>query len=111
MLMEKSGYAEFMVVDETGNRTVVNNREFLTPLQEKMVSTQPDMLLQFAHILRDHFAQQGWKSPQVYVDSYVALNGRLGRPLVDPNTDLARQEDSFKHKPWILPFKNEIKGF
>lgn len=111
MLMEKSGHAEFVVKDDTGRLVVVDNREFLTPLQEKMVSTQPDMVLQYAHILRDHFLAMGWESPRVYVDSYVVLNGRLGRPLIDPLTDLARQEDSFQHKPWILPFKNDIKGF
>jgi hypothetical protein len=111
MLMEKSGHAEFIVADQDGRRAVVDNREFLTPLQEKMVSTQPDMVLQFAHILRDHYAALGWRSPEVYVDSYVVLNGRLGKPLIDPLTDLAKQEDSFQHKPWILPFNNDIKGF
>lgn len=111
MLMEKSGHAQFIVKDSDGKQATIDNREFLTPLQEKMVSTQPDMILQFAHILRDHYTKLGWKSPQVYVDSYVALNGRLGKPLIDPLTDLASQKDSFEHKPWILPFRNEIKGF
>jgi hypothetical protein len=111
MLMEKSGYAQFIVKDREGNQATVDNREFLTPLQEKMVATQPDMILQFAHILRDHYTKLGWESPQVYVDSYVALNGRLGKPLIDPLTDLASQKDSFEHKPWILPFRNDIKGF
>jgi hypothetical protein len=111
MLMEKSGHAEFIVADQDGKRAIVDNGEFLTLLQEKMVSTQPDMVLQFAHILRDHYAALGWQSPQVYVDSYVVLNGRLGKPLIDPLTDLAKQEDSFQHKPWILPFNNDIKGF
>lgn len=111
MLMEKSGHAQFTVKAEAGKYAVIDNREFLTPLQEKMMSTQPDMILQFAHILRDHYSGLGWQSPQVYVDSYVVLNGRLGKPLIDPFTDLARQEDSFHHKTWILPFKNEIAGF
>jgi len=39
------------------------------------------------------------------------MNGRLGKPLIDPLTDLAKEEDSFRHKPWILPLNNEIKGF
>jgi hypothetical protein len=110
MLMEKAGYAQFIVKDHEGKQLVVDNREFLTPLQEKMMATQPDMILQYAHILRNHYSQHGFKSPEVYVDSYVALNGRLGKPLIDPNTDLASQKESFSHKPWILPFDNEIKG-
>jgi hypothetical protein len=110
MLMEKAGYAQFSVRDADGKQIIVDNREFLTPLQEKMMSTQPDMILQYAHILRDHYADQGFRSPEVYVDSYVALNGRLGKPLVNSLTDLSQEKESFNHKLWILPFGNEIKG-
>ncbi|GAB3799159.1 HTTM domain-containing protein [Spirosoma humi] len=111
MLMEKAGYAQFTVADNAGHRTIVNNTEFLTPLQEKMMATQPDMLLQYAHILRDYYARHGFQQPAVYVDSYVALNGRLGRPLIDPKTNLAIQQDSFTHKAWITPFNDNIYGF
>jgi hypothetical protein len=111
MLMEKAGYAQFTVKDSTGKFAVVNNNDFLTPLQEKMMSTQPDMMLQYAHILRDHYARTGFITPQVYVDSYVALNGRRGRIMINPNTDLAQQQESFKPKTWILPLNDEIKGF
>ncbi|GAB3772314.1 HTTM domain-containing protein [Spirosoma horti] len=111
MLMEKAGYAQFTVQDNAGHRTIVNNTEFLTPLQEKVMATQPDMLLQYAHILRDYYAQHGFQQPAVYVDSYVALNGRLGRPLIDPKTNLAIQQDSFIHKEWITPFNDNIYGF
>ena len=110
MLMEKAGYAQFIVKDSEGRRIVVDNQQFLSPLQEKMMSTQPDMILQYAHILRDHYTGKGFKCPEVYVDSYVALNGRLGKPLVNPLTDLSKENESFNHKPWILPFENEIKG-
>lgn len=111
MLMEKAGYTQFMVKDNTGKQWVVNNNDFLTPLQEKMMSTQPDMILQYAHLLRDYYAAHGFDSPQVYVDSYIALNGRLGKPLIAPTTDLAKITDSFEHKSWIIPFDDEIKGF
>lgn len=111
MLMEKAGYAQFTVKDELGHQTIVNNTNFLTPLQEKMMSTQPDMLLQYAHILRDYYAQRGYRQPQVYVDSYVALNGRMGRPLIDPATNLADKQESFTHKAWITPFNDTIYGF
>lgn len=111
MLMEKAGYAQFIVQDGSGERIAVDNAKFLTRLQEKMMSTQPDMILQYAHLLRDHYLKKGLKSPRVYVDSYVTLNGRLGKPLIDPTVDLARVEDTFAHKTWILPFENEIAGF
>jgi hypothetical protein len=107
MLIEKAGYAEFKVKDAvSGKWVVVNNHEFLTKLQEKMMATQPDMILQYAHILRDHYAKNGFEKPQVFVDSYVTLNGRLGRVLVDPNIDLASEEESFNHKSWIISYND-----
>lgn len=110
MLIEKAGYAQFTIKDMKGNQAVVDNSEFLTPLQEKMMATQPDMILQYAHILYDHYVKKGFESPQVYVDSYVSLNGRLGKPLIGPQTDLAKEKDSFSHKPWILTFNDDIQG-
>jgi hypothetical protein len=111
MLMEKAGSAQFTVKDTDGKRLVVDNSAFLTPLQEKMVSTQPDMILQYAHILEKFYSLQGFESPEIYVDSYVALNGRLGKPMIDSRIDLSKQKESFRHKPWILPFDHDIKGF
>ncbi|WP_247236481.1 HTTM domain-containing protein [Telluribacter sp. SYSU D00476] len=111
MLMEKAGHTEFTVRDRSGKKVIVNNSEFLTPLQEKMMATQPDMILQYAHILRDYYAQQGFDQPQVFADSYVSLNGRLGRPLIDPEVDLANEQETFSPKSWITPFDDEIKGF
>ncbi|MDO8992790.1 MAG: HTTM domain-containing protein, partial [Daejeonella sp.] len=111
MLMEKAGYAQFTVKDSRGKFVVVNNNDFLTVLQEKMMSTQPDMILQYAHILRDHYKKLGFRSPQVYIDSYVALNGRRGRAMISSETDLAQQEESLYPKAWILPLNDEIKGF
>jgi Vitamin K-dependent gamma-carboxylase len=104
MLMEKAGYAQFIIKDKTGKEIYVNNSDFLTPLQEKMMSTQPDMILQYAHLLRDHFASEGFKNPAVYAECYVTLNGRLSKPFIQSTTDLAKEEDSFAPKTWILPY-------
>lgn len=111
MLMEKAGSAEFTVRDAQGHQVMVDNKAFLTTLQEKMMATQPDMILQYAHILRDHYTRQGFQDPEVYVDSYVTLNGRLGKPMVHPQTNLARLQESFYTKPWILQDEHDTKGF
>jgi hypothetical protein len=111
MLMEKAGYAQFTVKDTSGKIRIVNNNDFLTNLQEKMMSAQPDMILQYAHHLRDYYSEHGFTSPQVYADVYVALNGRLGKIFVNPATDLAKESESFQHKSWITPLNNEIEGF
>ena len=112
MLMEKAGYAEFMVSDPvTGKGLTVDNSKFLTPFQEKQMSFQPDFILEYAHFLHDHYQAQGMHDPEVRVSSYVALNGRLSTLYIDPNVNLAKQDESFLHKTWILPFKDTIKGF
>jgi hypothetical protein len=105
MLMEKSGNAFFYVKEPaTGKTFEVNNREFLTPLQEKMMSTQPDMLLQYAHYLSDTYASRGVQRPEVYAECYVALNGRHSRLFVDTTINLAAQPLSLKHYTWVLPW-------
>ncbi|PQB03941.1 HTTM domain-containing protein [Aureitalea marina] len=111
MLMEKAGYAQFKVVDGVnGNSFIVDNSDFLTPFQEKQMSFQPDFILEYAHKLGRHFEAQGHRQVQIYVESYVALNGRLSQPYIDPDVDLMQQKESLKHKTWILPFNDEIKG-
>ncbi|NAS32767.1 HTTM domain-containing protein [Flavobacteriaceae bacterium R38] len=112
MLIEKAGYAQFKIVDgETGKWFYVDNTDFLTRFQEKQMATQSDFILQYAKYLEKHFSKQGHKNIEIYVDSYVTLNGRLSTTYIDPNTDLTKQKESFRHKNWIVPFKDEIKGF
>ena len=74
------------------------------------MSFQPDFILQYAHFLGDHFTEQGHQDVQVYVDAYVALNGRLSQPYIDKTVDLYQINESFQHKYWILPFNDDIKG-
>ncbi|MBB6613024.1 HTTM domain-containing protein [Pontibacter sp. Tf4] len=105
MLMEKAGTAFFYVKDpRTGKESEINNRDYLTANQEKMVATQPDMLLQFAHIIHDDYKRKGMPAPEVRAEVYVTLNGRGSRMFIDPTINLAAEEDSFLPKPWILPF-------
>ena len=112
MLMEKMGYANFKIANsKTGNFFYVDNQDFLTPLQEKQMSFQPDFILEYAHFLGDHFKSKGHKNIQVFVESYVALNGRLSQPFINKNIDLYQQKETFNPKEWILPFNDEIKGF
>lgn len=111
MLMEKAGYANFKVVNKrTGKRFYVNNSDFLTSFQEKQMSFQPDFILEYAHYIKEHFERQGHENIGVYVESYVALNGRKSQLYIDPEIDLTQEKESFKHKSWILPFNDEIKG-
>jgi hypothetical protein len=109
MLMEKSGTAFFYVTDpDTGRRFQVNNAAFLTGYQERMMETQPDMMLQYAHILQREYQQQGIAHPQIIVESYVALNGNGSRLYIDSTVNLADEKETwFGHKKWILPYINK----
>jgi len=111
MLMEKAGYAQFIVTDsKSGKKIYVNNEDFLTVFQEKQMSFQPDFILEYAHFLHDHYQKEGLDDPEVRVQNYVALNGRLSRPYVDPTINLAEKKESFESKDWILPFEDTIWG-
>ncbi|WP_446051294.1 HTTM domain-containing protein, partial [Zobellia laminariae] len=111
MLMEKSGYAQFKVVSkDSGKWFYVDNSDFLTPFQEKQMSFQPDFILEYAQYLKRHFEKDGHKNVQIFVDSRVALNGRLSTTYIDPKVDLGQERESFEHKNWIIPFTDEIKG-
>lgn len=112
MLMEKAGYTQFIVTDaKTKENIMINNSHFLTSFQEKQMSFQPDFILEYAHYLHDYYQKQGIQDPEVRVESYVALNGRLSKLYIDPKINLAKENETFHHKTWILPFNDEIKGF
>ncbi|KIC95798.1 HTTM domain-containing protein [Flavihumibacter solisilvae] len=103
MLMEKSGAAYFTVKDKSGQEFyTVNNKEFLTPLQEKMMSTQPDMILKYAHYLAAEYAKKGITEPKVYGEVYVSLNGSRSALFIDSTVNLAAQKQGWGHYAWVL---------
>jgi hypothetical protein len=106
MLMEKAGTAFFYVRDNnTGKEIEIINREYLTVNQEKMMATQPDMILQFAHILQQDFKKRGISDTNVRAEIYVTMNGRGSRLFIDPSVNLAAEKESFMPKNWILPLE------
>jgi len=105
MLMEKGGTAFFYVKDpKTGRRSEIVNSQYLTEFQENMMSTQPDMILQYAHFLASEYQKKGISNPIVTTESYVTLNGSGSRLYIDSTVNLATQQESMGHKNWILPF-------
>ncbi|WP_339708899.1 HTTM domain-containing protein [uncultured Kriegella sp.] len=111
MLMEKAGYAQFKVVDGKSKKWFyVDNSDFLTPFQEKQMATQPDFILQYAKFLAKNFKKQGHGNLEIYVESYVALNGRKSTSFINPDVNLLTFKDSFESKTFILPFHDTIKG-
>jgi len=111
MLIEKSGVVEITVVDRaSGARSLIEPSDYLTPFQIKKMSTQPDMILELAHIVAADHARRG-RPVEVHVDAQVALNGRRMHPMVDPAVDLAAMPEGVGKKPWILPAPTEPPEF
>ncbi|MDW5290022.1 HTTM domain-containing protein [Formosa sp. PL04] len=111
-LIEKSGTTTFKVIDsETGEEFLIDNSDFLTSRQENQMSYQPDFILEYAHYLGRHFISEGHNQIEVYAEGTVSLNGRQSEPYLNSEVDLFQQKESFKHKTWILPFHDKIKGF
>jgi hypothetical protein len=103
MLAEKTGHVTFTVTDPAGGQSwVIFPGDYLTYQQEKQMSFQPDMILQFAHYLEQHLQAQGFTDLEIRAEAYVSLNGRPSRLLLDPTVDLTAQRNTLTHKPWIL---------
>ena len=94
MVMEKDGSVELRVREPaTGRRWEVLPTQYLTRYQAKMAASQPDMILQLAHIVADDFRARGIRDPEVRVDAFVSLNGRRRARLIDPEIDLAHRDN------------------
>jgi hypothetical protein len=104
MAREKNGSVTFVVRSPaTGKEWHVPPRQYLTPLQEREMSVQPDLILQLARRIAHDFEAEGKGPVEVHADARASLNGRPAELLVDPDVDLAGQEDGFAPKSWILP--------
>jgi vitamin K-dependent gamma-carboxylase len=102
MVREKSGSVTYHVrARETGREFEVDPLRWLTPRQVREMSTQPDLIWQFAqHLARQLAPRHG--PVEVRAETWVSLNGRPPAPLVDPSVDLTRVADGLAPKPWIL---------
>lgn len=105
MLIEKVGYIAFHIKDADGREFISLPEDYLTPLQVKMMSTQPDMVLQYAHFLEGVFLNKGVKSPEVRAEGMVSLNGHVAQSLIDPTRDLTKEMQGWSHWDWVMPFQ------
>ncbi|MGB0981703.1 MAG: HTTM domain-containing protein [Winogradskyella sp.] len=104
MLRSKNGNTKFTVIDKaTNNAMPINLNDFLTRKQIRSIGSKPDVIWQFAQHLKQHFAKKG-TSVSVFVNTFVSVNGKASKQLIDPKVDLANEEwHHFKHHNWILP--------
>jgi hypothetical protein len=108
MVREKNGSVTFHVRQKhSGREWQVSASRVLTRQQEREMAGQPDLILQFAHFLRDDFQRRGLGPVEVRAEALVSLNGRRGVRLLDPHVDLASISDGVSKATWILPPPSE----
>tara|TARA_Y100000589_G_C26963555_1_gene551645 strand:+ start:50 stop:685 length:636 start_codon:yes stop_codon:yes gene_type:complete len=114
MLIEKAGYTQFYIHDQKGRKKLIDNSKYLSKQQEKMMSTQPDMILQYAHHLRDIYSDtliiEGTekielKTPKVTADIRVNLFNTGSRQFIDPNMNLSDKKRGLHQKNWVLDYE------
>jgi hypothetical protein len=105
-LRDKQGVAEFIVTDPATRRTWrVSPRGYLTQTQTARMSTQPELIRQFAHVLAMEYRGQGLTNVEVRAEVLASLNARPAQLLVDPRVNLAAEPASLRHKTWIEPLR------
>ncbi|GAA4241885.1 HTTM domain-containing protein [Winogradskyella damuponensis] len=104
MLRAKSGRTTYSVINANTNKAIpIKLDDYLTKKQQRGASSKPDVIWQFAQHLKQDFAKQGIPV-KVFVKSYVSVNGKPSKQLIDPKVDIANEEwHHFKHHDWILP--------
>lgn len=106
MLIEKAGTIDFKILDNsTGKTFYARPSDFLTKVQETQMATQADMIVSFAHYLKEHYKKIGLNNISIYAESFASLNGSGTKRFIDPTVDLTKEKDGFEQKDWILSFK------
>jgi Flp pilus assembly protein TadD len=103
MMRDKRSRATFTVTDgRTGATETVQRGRFITPKQWVHMVVQPDLILQYAHLIAHKYAEQGWSDVQVRADVLTSMAARKSQPLIDPKVNLAEVKRSLAPAAWIV---------
>ena len=109
LLRSKSGALTYLVTDlETGQQTRVDPRDLLPSWQTSRLAGTPHMIHQFAHYIKETYAESGFENVSVRAKAHARLNGRPSKPIIDPDVDLALEPKNIWHNPWILPLEEPL---
>lgn len=109
-LRSKSGRIAFTVTDPQTRQTwPVDMTADLNARQISKMASRPDMIIQYAHYLKQKAEQAGIQNPIVRVEAWASLNGRPYQPLIDPEANLAeRPQTIFARSDWIIPLQADL---
>ncbi len=114
MLVEKTGFATFYLKhpDYPGMKPIQNS-DHLSPQQIKQMSFQPDMILQYAHYLKEEYTGKQYiegndtivlDNPEIHAEVFVKMNGYSSQKYIDKSHDLTQYAYNLKHREFIEPF-------
>lgn len=111
MLREKSvGLRIYMHNRQTGERGLLNLRDFVNERQLSRMGKDADMILELVHFVRDQYAETGQDDIEFRVLALASLNGRKPQLMVDPHIDYAKVDRKLLgHQPWIIPLSEPFR--
>jgi hypothetical protein len=102
MVREKNGSVTYHVTQKATGRTwQVSPHHYLDWRQANEMSAQPDLIVQLAKHIAQHFQLNGHGEVTVQADAWVSLNGRPPHRMIDPSVDLNRVSDGVGFASWI----------
>ena len=90
---------------DTGETRYADPDDYLNVPQKFKLARNPDMILQYAHYIRDLVIKNAVFTPELLATIKVGINGREYKYLLKPNLDLSKLttfEESYK---WVIPFR------
>ena len=106
MLVQKNVQMLFEVKNpDTGETRYTDPDDYLNVPQKLKLARNPDMILQYAHYIRDLVIKNAGFTPELFATIKVGINGREYKYLLKPNLDLSKLttfEESYK---WVIPFR------
>lgn len=105
VIRNKAGDLYYHITDEHENLIAYDYADRLRYYQHYVLLGNPDLILQYAHYLANHYQDSLGYEVKVFAHTDISLNGWASQPLVDPNVDLSQEKRSLGHYNWIVPWK------
>jgi len=109
MLRTKQSSIKFTVKDASSKASEsVKLSNHLNERQIRKMAGNPDLIVQFAHYLRDYYHdEENYDSPEVYAENQVSLNGRQRQAMIPPDLDLGQVKRDISAYSWLIPLEDD----
>jgi len=110
ILKREIGKLSFIVTDKKSSKKwdVNEDTTYLIPRQYRAMSTRPELMLQFAHFLKEKALQKGFTSPLIRVESKTMINNRKYQVMINPDVDLTTINPPNYRWDWVNPFDSTL---